>query len=61
MNIHKNFRLSPLRRDELALAVMEGALSQAKAALKFGVATKVVRRWVERYEADGRAGMTDRS
>ena len=57
MNIHKNARLTPLRREEMALAVIEGALSQAQAALKFAVTSKVVKRWVERYEAEGRAGM----
>jgi transposase InsO family protein len=45
----------------MALGVIEGALSQAQAALKFAVTSKVVRRWVERYEAEGRAGMADRS
>ena len=61
MNIHKNARLTPLRREDLALAVIEGALSQAQAALKFAVTLKVVRRWVKRYETEGRAGMADRS
>ncbi len=61
MNIHKNARLTPLRREEMALAVMKGSLSQAQAALKFAVTAKVVKRWVERYEAEGRAGMADRS
>src|SRR5688572_7055216 len=54
MNIHKNARLTPLRREDLALAVIEGALSQAQAALKFAVTLKVVRRWVKRYETEGR-------
>src|SRR5215475_14515193 len=61
MNIHKNARLTPLRREEMALAVIEGGLSQAQAALQFAVTAKVVRRWVERYKAEGRAGMADRS
>ncbi len=61
MNIHKNARLTPLRREEMALAVMEGGLSQAQAALKFAVTAKIVKRWVERYKAEGRAGMADRS
>ena len=61
MNIHKNARLTPLRREEMALAVIEGRLSQAHAALKFAVTAKVVKRWVERYKAEGRAGMVDRS
>ena len=61
MNIHKNARLTPRRREEMARAVIAGALSQARAALKFAVTSKVVKRWVERYRADGRAGMADRS
>src|SRR5262249_36121954 len=48
-------------REEMALAVIEGGLSQAQAALQFAVTAKVVRRWVERYKAEGRAGMADRS
>lgn len=30
MNIHKNARLTPLRREEMALAAIEGRLSQAR-------------------------------
>lgn len=61
MNIHKNARLTPLRREEMALAVVEGCLSQAQAASQYAVTAKIVKRWVERYKAEGRAGMADRS
>ena len=61
MNIHKNARLTPLRREEMALAVIEGSLSQAQAASQYAVTAKVVKRWVERYRTEGRAGMADRS
>ena len=61
MNIHKNARLTPLRREEMALSVMEGRLSKAQAARVYGVSAKIVARWVERYKAEGRAGMVDRS
>jgi transposase InsO family protein len=61
MNIHKNARLTPLRREEMALSVIEGALSQAHAARVYGVSAKIVARWVERYKVEGRAGMVDRS
>ncbi len=61
MNIHKNARLTPLRREEMALSVIEGALSQAHAARVYGVSAKIVARWVERYKAEGQAGMVDRS
>lgn len=59
MNIHKNARLTPRRREEMALAAIEGSLSQAQAALQYAVTAKVVKRWVERYKAEGRAGMAD--
>ena len=32
MNLHKNARLTPLRREEMALSVICGRLSQARAA-----------------------------
>lgn len=61
MNIHKNARLTPLRREEMALSVIEGRLSQALAARACGVSAKIVARWVERFRADGREGTADRS
>ena len=61
MNIHKNARLTPLRREEMARDVVEGRLSKAHAALTYGVTVKVVARWVERFRAEGSAGMADRS
>ena len=61
MNIHKNARLTPLRREEMALSVIEGRLSQALAAQAYGVSAKIVARWVERFKSEGRAGMVDRS
>ncbi|WP_353045261.1 hypothetical protein [Mesorhizobium sp. M1365] len=35
MNIHKNARLTLLRREEMALAVIEGSLSQARATSQY--------------------------
>jgi transposase len=61
MNIHKNARLTPLRREEMACAVVDGRLSKAHAARTYGVTAKVVARWVGRFLADGAAGMADRS
>lgn len=61
MNIHQNARLTPLRREEMALSVIAGRLSKANAARTYGVSAKIVARWVERFKAGGRAGMTDRS
>ena len=61
MNIHKNARLTPLRREEMAIAVLDGTLSKAQAARLYGVSSKIVSRWAERFAMSGRAGMTDRS
>jgi transposase InsO family protein len=61
MNIHKNARLTPIRREEMALLVIEGGFSKAHAARMYGVSARIVARWVERYEAEGSLGMVDRS
>ena len=61
MNIHKNARLTPLRREEMALSVIEGRLLKADAVRVYGVSARIVSRWVERYKAEGPAGMADRS
>jgi len=60
MNIHKNARLTPLRREEMARAVMDG-LSVMQAACRYGVCPKIVRRWTDRFKAEGQDGMADRS
>ncbi|ESY90200.1 hypothetical protein X738_30715 [Mesorhizobium sp. LNHC209A00] len=60
MNIHKNARLTPLRREEMALLVIEGGRSKAHAARTYGVSPKIVARWVERYKTEGSKGMADR-
>lgn len=61
MNIHSNARLTPVRRGEMAQAVLSRRLSQAQAAREFGVTPKIVARWTARFHAEGRAGMQDRS
>lgn len=61
MNIHKNARLTPLRRAEMAIAVLSGKLTKTQAARVYAVCVKVVSRWVKRFEQGGRAAMADRS
>ena len=61
MNIHRNARLTPVRREEMALAVISGQLSNAKAARVYGVSAKIVGRWTVWYRTEGWAGMQDRS
>ena len=59
MNIHKNARLTPLRREEMSRLVHSGQLSKAEAARRFGVTPKIVSRWVGRYRLEGASGMGD--
>ena len=61
MNIHKNARLTPIRREEMAVSVIAGQFSRAEAARVFGVSAKIVARWTARFRAEGREGMRDRS
>ncbi len=61
MNIHKNARLTPCRREEMAVAVLHGRLFKAQAADRYGVCAKIVARGVERYRSGGSEAMRDRS
>jgi transposase InsO family protein len=60
MNIHKNARLTPASRAELVRRVERGQPPGVVAA-GFGVSLGTVRKWVERFRAEGAAGLVDRS
>jgi len=61
MNIHKNARLTPLRREEMAVTVIGGRLTKAQAARLYGVSLKIVSRWTERFRMSVQTAMMDRS
>jgi transposase len=61
MNIHKNAHLTPRSRAELVRRVMEEGQAPKAVATAFGVSTKTVSKWVERFKAEGLAGLLDRS
>ena len=61
MNIHENARLTPCRREEMAVAVISGRLSKAQAGRVFGVCARIVARWTGRFRVGGAAAMGDRS
>lgn len=61
MNIHKNARLTPSGRAELARMVLEGGQSIAQVAKAFHVCAKTARKWTERFRQAGAEGMADRS
>jgi transposase InsO family protein len=61
MNSHKNARLTALGRAELVRRVLDLGQPARQVAASLGVCTKTVRKWVARFEAEGGAGLGDRS
>lgn len=61
MNVHKNARLTVHSRAEVVRRVLQEGQSPRVVAGAFGVDEKTVRKWVKRYEAEGPAGLADRS
>ena len=61
MNMHKNARLTPHSRAELVRRVLDQGQSAKAVARAFGVDAKTVAKWVRRFEAEGPAGLGDRS
>lgn len=60
MNIHQNARLTPAGRERLVRLARSG-LSPKAVAETMGVCPKTVGKWVARFEAEGAAGLQDRS
>jgi transposase len=60
MNIHKNARLTPRRRQELVMC-LEAGDPLKRVARRFAVSAHTARKWRARYQADGEAGLADRS
>ncbi|MEV4709695.1 IS481 family transposase, partial [Actinoplanes sp. NPDC049316] len=58
---HRNAPLSETGRLRLAQCVVEDGWPLRRAAERFQVSATTAKRWADRYRADGRAGMTDRS
>jgi transposase InsO family protein len=61
MNVHKNARLTPHSRAELARRVIVEGQTPKAVATAFGVCVKTVRKWVGRCRAEGAAGLADRT
>ena len=60
MNVHKNARLTGRGREWMVARVASGQRPQAVSEA-VGVCPRTVRKWVKRYEAEGVAGLQDRS
>jgi len=61
MNMHKNARLTIVRRIEMVREMTERAMSPAAAGAAHGVSAPTARKWLGRYLAEGKAGLLDRS
>jgi transposase InsO family protein len=60
MDAHKNARLTPHCRALLVDRVMKGR-ARAQVARELGVSMKTVSKWLQRYQAEGIDGLSDRS
>jgi transposase InsO family protein len=60
MNLHRNARTTPISRAEMARRVLGGQPPMA-VATAMGVDAKTVRKWAGRFNAEGTAGLADRS
>ena len=61
MNVHKNARLTVHSRGELVRRVLVEGQPPKAVATAFGVDAKTVAKWVGRFQAEGPAGLADRS
>jgi transposase InsO family protein len=61
MNVHKNARLTVHSRAELVRRVLSEGQTASAVATAFGVTIKTVSKWVERFVAEGPAGLAERS
>ena len=61
MNIHKNARLTPAARLEVVRRARHRATNQSALARAYHISRQTLRKWVRRFDADGVAGLQDRS
>lgn len=61
MKLHANAKLGPKGRLVMCRRVVEEGWSLTKAAEAAGVSERTCRKWVDRYRAEGEAGLSDRS
>ena len=61
MNTHKNARLTPAGREQMVKRVLFERESVQEVARGMRVSVPTVRKWVKRFQAQGVAGLVDRS
>jgi len=61
MDVHKNARLTPAGREIMVRRVVEGGQMPKALSAAVGVCPRTVQKWVKRFQAEGLAGLQDRS
>jgi transposase-like protein len=61
VNIHKNARLTPVTRLEVVRRARRRSTNQSALARAYHISRQTLRKWVRRFDADGVAGLEDRS
>ena len=61
MDIHKNARLTLIRREQLVQAVLVQKMTLQAAARSFHVCARTAAKWTHRYQKEGLPGLHDRS
>ena len=61
MEIHANAPLGPKGRATMVKRILEEGVALTEAAEAAGVSARTARKWVDRYRAEGEAGLLDRS
>jgi transposase InsO family protein len=61
MNIHQHAVLTPRRREQMVLAVLEQGLTLKAAAAAFRVSGRTVSKWLARFRLGGAVALQDRS
>jgi transposase InsO family protein len=61
MDIHKNARLTLIRREQLVVQVLVHKVSLQAAAIAFSVCPRTAAKWTRRYQQEGSVGLQDRS
>ena len=59
--MHSRARTTPCSREDIVRLVLREGQTLKAAAAAFSVCPKTTRKWVARYQAEGRAGLRDRS
>ena len=61
MDIHHNAQTCPRSRELISQRVKEQGQSVQEVAQSLGISERTVYKWLARYQAQGRAGLEDRS